>query len=120
MLLTSEWADWSADQLDRLGDEELAINQLIYAEVSYSFASQDDLDRYVGDVGLLRLDLPWKAAFAAGQAYLDYRRRGGPRTSPMPVFYIGAHALVAEMAVLTRDTRRFRTYFPNVRLIAPY
>lgn len=70
-------------------------------------------------IGILRLDLPWEAAFLAGQKYVYYRRRGGPRTSPMPDFYIGAHAFVSGLTLLTRDAKADRTYFPELKLVAP-
>jgi predicted nucleic acid-binding protein len=115
-----EWADWSSEALTRLGDEStLAINPIIYAEVSIHLRTIEEMDDVVPDRHFRRLDLPYEAAFLAGKAFLAYRRRGGMKTMPLADFYIGAHAAVSEMRLLTRDARRYRTYFPTVPLIAP-
>lgn len=115
-----QWADWSTEALAFATDEStLAINPIIYAEVSVRVASIEDLDALLPTVSFLRLDLPYQAGFLAGKAFLAYRRRGGSRSNPLADFYIGAHAAVSEMRVLTRDARRYRTYFPTVPLIAP-
>ena len=115
-----EWADWSSEALTRLGDEStLAINPIIYAEVSIHLRTIEEMDDVVPDRHFRRLDLPYEAAFLAGKAFLAYRRRGGVKTMPLADFYIGAHAAVSEMRLLTRDARRYRTYFPTVSLIAP-
>ena len=114
------WYTWSEQQLIQcaaLG--ELVINPIIYAEVSISFASADEAD-HVLNQGFFRLEpLPYEAAFQAGQAFLAYRRRGGDRRSPLPDFYIGAHAMTVGLSLLTRDANRYRTYFPSVQLISP-
>jgi predicted nucleic acid-binding protein len=115
-----EWADWSSEALTRLGDEStLAINPIIYAEVSIHLRTIEEMDDVVPDRHFRRLDLPYEAAFLAGKAFLAYRRRGGLKTMPLADFYIGAHAAVSEMRLLTRDARRYRTYFPTVSVIAP-
>ena len=116
----AEWAQWSIDALAvaRL-DATPAINQLVYAEVSMGFAAAEDFDDVLALLQLKRLNLPWEAAFLAGKAFMDYRRRGGNRTSPLPDFYIGAHAAVAGLTLLTRDATRYRTYFPRLEIIAP-
>jgi predicted nucleic acid-binding protein len=115
-----QWADWSSDALSSASDESvLAINPIIYAEVSVRVASIEDLDALLPTTGFLRLDLPYQAGFLAGKAFLDYRRRGGGKSNPLADFYIGAHAAVSGMRLLTRDARRYRTYFPTVPLIAP-
>jgi len=114
------WFDWSADQLARAANaSRLAINPLIYAEVSIGFERIEDLDLALPPEVFARLPLPWAAAFLAGKCYLAYRRRGGERPSPLPDFYIGAHAAVEGMALLTRDPRPYRSYLPTLRLIAP-
>jgi len=95
------------------------INPLIYAETSLAFDSVSELDRELDALLLERLQLPFEAGFGAGRAFLEYRRAGGARSSPMPDFYIGAHAALEGLTLLTRDTRRFRTYFPSVALISP-
>jgi predicted nucleic acid-binding protein len=114
------WADWSSRALEQAANESpLAINALIYAEVSISFAKIEDLEGALPSTIYRREPLPYEAAFLAGKAFLHYRRRGGAKTAPLPDFYIGAHAAVAGFRVLTRDPRRYRTYFPTVDLIAP-
>jgi len=113
------WFDWSSAALGRCADEgALAINPLIYAEVSIRFSRIEDFEAALGR-DFERRALPWPAAFLAGKCYLDYRKRGGARSSPLPDFYIGAHAAVEELRLLSRDARRYRTYFPKVRLVAP-
>jgi predicted nucleic acid-binding protein len=115
-----EWGDWSSEALAVASDESmLAINPIIYAEVSIRVASIEDLDALLPTTEFLRLALPYEAGFLAGKAFLAYRRRGGGRTNPLADFYIGAHAAVAGMRILTRDARRYRTSFPTVPLIAP-
>ena len=114
----SLWHDWSEDQLRRYRHEGLAINQVIYAEASVGFRSMDEFNARLGQF-IVRLELPWEAAFAAGKAFLAYRQRGGIRTSPLPDFYIGAHAQVSGLKLLTRDARRYRSYFPDIEIVAP-
>lgn len=114
-----QWSHWSQVALDRLVDDELIINPLIYAEVSIGFARIEDLDNALSTTLLKREQLPYEAGFLAGKAYMSYRRRGGSRTSPFADFYIGAHAAIRGYRLLTRDPKRYRTYFPNVELIAP-
>ena len=114
------WGRWSEDQLAACADRSLlAINPIVYAEVSIGFARIEDLDDALPVELLERRALPSAAAFLAGKCFLAYRRHGGRRAAPLPDFYIGAHAAVAGMALLTRDPRRYRTYFPTVHLIAP-
>ena len=114
------WFAWSEDALARCADESiLAINPIIYAEVSIRFARIEDLETALPETAFRRLPLPWEAAFLAGKCFLKYRRRGGGKGSPLPDFYIGAHAAVAGTQLLTRDASRYRAYFPGLRLIAP-
>jgi predicted nucleic acid-binding protein len=114
------WARWSAEALETAADESsLAINALIYAEISIGYERVEDLEEAIPSQTFRREPLPYEAAFLAGKAFLQYRRRGGIRTSPRPDFYIGAHAAVARFRILTRDARLYRTYFPTVGLIAP-
>ena len=120
VLAPSDWRAWSEDQLAKAADRgDLAINQVIYAEVAVGFASQDRLERTLQGVGLVRLGLPWAASWLVARAFRDYRRQGGPRTTPLPDLFIGAHAAVAGLQLLTRDPRRVRAYFPEVALVAP-
>jgi predicted nucleic acid-binding protein len=114
------WFDWSSQALESAGNESpLAINAIIYAEVSIGFQRIEDLESAIPSSLFRRDALPFEAAFLAGKAFVQYRRRGGGRTTPLPDFYIGAHAAVAGFRLLTRDARRYRTYFPSVELIAP-
>lgn len=119
LLTGSDWADRVADEMERIADDTFAINPLIYAEVSIPYPSLEELDADLNRLVLARLDLPWEAAFLAGRAFQAYKRRGGLRTSPMPDFYIGAHAVVSGLTLLTREAKRYRTYFPNLDVIAP-
>ena len=114
------WGDWSARALARSADEAiLVINALVYAEVSIGFHTIEDLEDALPADVYRREDLPYEAAFLAGKCFLRYRRAGGTRRSPLPDFYIGAHAAVAGYRLLTRDAGRYRTYFPTLDLIAP-
>jgi predicted nucleic acid-binding protein len=114
------WFEWSAAQLARLGDERLlVINPIVYAEVSISFARIEDLDEALPPALFRHDSLPYDAAFLAGKAFLKYRRAGGKRVSPLPDFYIGAHAAIEGFTLLTRDAARYRTYFAAVELVAP-
>jgi predicted nucleic acid-binding protein len=114
------WADWSSRALEAAANESpLAINALIYAEVSIGFERIEQLEQAIPSNTFRREPLPYEAAFLAGKAFLKYRRRGGQRTSPLPDFYIGAHAAVSGFRILTRDPRRYRKYFPTVDIISP-
>ncbi len=114
------WGRWSKQALrDALAIGEVGINPVIYAEISVRFGDHASLDAGLNELTLERLQLPYEAAFLAGRAFRRYRRAGGVRSSPLPDFFIGAHAEVADITVLTRDVSRFRTYFPSVRLISP-
>ena len=116
----SRWLSWSATALRRFANEQLlVINPIIYAEISIGFEQPEDVEAAVPSDIYRREPLPYDAAFLAGKAFLDYRRRGGSKTSPLPDFYIGAHAAVRRYRLLTRDAARYRTYFPAVELIAP-
>lgn len=114
------WAGWSLDRLEALGNQApLVINPLILAELSPRFERAADLEQALVGLPLRRDALPWDAAFLAGQAFKAYRTQHGIKTSPLPDFYIGAHALVAGMRLLTRDAARYAGYFPKLTLIAP-
>jgi predicted nucleic acid-binding protein len=116
----ASWADWSEKALaEAAADEELVINPIIYAEVSIAFKTAKPLDRALQQLGIDLFELPYPAAFIAGKAFMKYRRKGGMKRSPLPDFYIGAHAQEAGLRLLTRDPKRYRTYFPAVALIAP-
>ena len=115
-----QWADWSAEQIAAAMDSGRGvINPLIYAGVSVGYETIEELDELLPATDYEREPLPYVAGFAAGKAYLRYRRSGGDKRSPMPDFYIGAHAAIAGYRLLTRDVRRYRTYFPTIEIIAP-
>lgn len=112
------WASWSEIALREAAEHStLAINPIIFAEVSMKFARIEDADAALADFA--REPLPYEAGFLTGKAFLAYRKRGGTKRSPMPDFYVGAHAVVARMTLLTRDAARYRTYFPALNIIAP-
>lgn len=114
------WGAWSASALaEALDAGDVVINQIVYAEVSTGFSRIEALEDALPASQIMREDLPWAAGFVAGKAFLSYRRRGGTRATPLPDFYIGAHAAVKRMPLLTRDRARYATYFPSVRLITP-
>ncbi|KOX17131.1 DNA-binding protein [Nocardiopsis sp. NRRL B-16309] len=114
------WVEWSVRALEEAADQgPLVINPLVYAEISIRFSRVEDLERELGD-DFVRSPLPWDAAFLAGKAFVTYRRNGGTKASTLPDFYIGAHAAVSGLQLLSRDARRFRTYFPSVKLVSPH
>jgi predicted nucleic acid-binding protein len=115
-----EWFTWSSEALEEWAEESvLVINPIIYAEVSVRFARIEELEEALPSARFRRDALPWEAGFLAGKCFLEYRQRGGAKQSPLPDFYIGAHAAVAGMKLLTRDAARYRTYFPKLQIIAP-
>lgn len=112
------WESWSAGALQDAADRgAIAIDQIIYAEVSTRFSRIEDCDDVLVD--FRRESMPWPAAYLAARAHRNYRLRGGARTTTLPDFLIGAHAAVSNFVLLTRDAARYRTYFPTVRLICP-
>ncbi len=114
------WRGWSERTLeDAIADGSVAINPIIYAEVALDFDDERALDRWLRNLDIQKLPLPYEAAFGASRAYQHYRRAGGQRRSPLPDFYIGAHGSMDGLTLITRDARRYRTYFPSLRLIAP-
>ena len=116
----AQWADWSETTLERYATSQTpTINPIIYAEVSIGFARIEELEAALAGCGVQLLAIPKEALFLAGKAFLTYKRRGGPKQSPLPDFFIGAHAAVSGLSLLTRDTARYQSYFPGVRLITP-
>lgn len=114
------WGRWSQDALGRAAERgPLGVNPIIFAELCLGFEREGLLETALSDAGVRRLPLPDRAAWPAARAFAAYRRRGGDRTAPLPDFFIGAHALVERLTLLTRDARRYRTYFPGARVIAP-
>ena len=114
------WCSWSADALERCADAcVLCVNPIIYGEISIRFKSMEELEEALPDHMFRRLPLPWEAAFLAGKCFVAYQRRGGVRRSPLPDFYIGAHAATRGMRLLTRDAARYRSYFPKLDILSP-
>lgn len=116
----ARWADWSARHIATAVETgRVVINPLIYAEVSVGYETFEELDELLPASDFEREPLPFLAGFAAGKAFVRYRRGGGGKRSPLPDFYIGAHAVLAGYRLLTRDARRYRSYFPALAIIAP-
>ncbi len=114
------WGEWSQGQLDAwAARDELGINAVIYAELSIAYVRIEELEDTVHTAGLRFLEIPREALFLAGKAFLAYRKQGGTRTGVLPDFFIGAHAAVMGLPLLTREAARYRTYFPGVALITP-
>lgn len=121
VIAPSDWRPWSEARLTEAFDAgEVAINQVVYAEVAVGYTSQDRLERALGGLGVTRLNLPFSAAWRVAKAFSEYRQAGGPRRTALPDFFIAAHAAAADLTLLTRDPARVRTYFPEVRTIAPH
>jgi predicted nucleic acid-binding protein len=116
----SEWQDWSIARLDECRRHDaLATNEIVFAELSARLSSESDVHSVLAQLAISFERIPTAALFAAGQVFRRYRAAGGSRTSVLPDFFIGAHAQVARVPILTRDVRPYRRYFPNVTLIAP-
>jgi predicted nucleic acid-binding protein len=114
------WGDWSQQQLDAAARREaLAINDIVYAELCVGYRRMEEVDCLIAKVGLLIDAIPRRALFLAAKAFQRYRRSGGIKTGVLPDFVIGAHAVVADAALITRDPARYRSYFPGIELIAP-
>jgi len=111
------WADWSLRTLEQQ-KEALAINPIIYAEVSVKIQSIEQLDDILRS--FKRLNLPYEAGFLAGKAFFSYKQNEGVKTNPLPDFFIGAHAAILAMPLITRDIQRYKTYFPTLKLVSPY
>ncbi len=115
-----EWADWSISQLRaRSKIDRLAINPIIYSELSLTFSTVEALDQTIADLGLILIEIPRPALFLAGKAFVRYRRSGGNKSNVLGDFFIGAHAAVSGYPVLTGDRGRYGSYFPSVMLITP-
>lgn len=114
------WFNWSSETLAFYADTHtLIINPIIYSEVSIGYQKMEDVDTVLPPSYFRRMPIPWEAAFYAGKSFLQYRKRGGTKRIPLPDFFIGAHADFLDIELITRDTARFRTYFPELRLITP-
>tara|TARA_Y100000815_G_scaffold53969_1_gene43788 strand:+ start:2238 stop:2642 length:405 start_codon:yes stop_codon:yes gene_type:complete len=114
------WADWSVAQLEAASlNGPLLINDVVYAELAVRYDRVEHLEEFVDEAGLVIAPMPRAALFLAGKVFTQYRRSGGSRTGVLPDFFIGAHAAVSELPLLTRDVGRYRTYFPSLKLITP-
>ena len=115
-----DWYGWSSTNLETLAQENLvAINSIIYAEVSIGFQKIEEVEELFAPKFFIREMIPWEASILAGKCFLAYRKKGGVKSSPLPDFFIGAHAMVRGWPLLTRDSARYRTYFPKLDLICP-
>ena len=115
-----KWSEWSGRALAECAEHTiLIINPLIYAEVSVGYTTIEALNAALPTTLYQREPLPWEGGFLAGKCFLAYRRRGGLRNSPLPEFYIGAHAARGQLALRTRDAARYRSYFPTIEILAP-
>ena len=120
MTQDKNWFHWSSEVLDFYSENNiLGINAVIYGEVSIRFEKIEDLEKSLPAELIQRFSLPWEAAFLAGKCFALYRQRGGSKLHTLPDFFIGAHAAIAGMTLMTRDAARYRTYFPALKLIAP-
>ncbi len=120
LVADTDWLDWSRQVLATcLRTGPVHINPVIYAEIGARFADPRELDEFVPPSSFKRSALPYSAAFLAGRAHQAYRLRGGVRLATLPDFFIGAHALVSGLTIVTRDARRYRDAFPRVRVVAP-
>ncbi len=114
------WAEWSQRQLERAAaQDELGINDIVYAELSVRYATIEELDAMIREASLISAAIPPPALFLAGKAFQRYRSAGGVKTGVLPDFFIGAHAVISDSLLITRDAARYRTYFPRITLIAP-
>lgn len=115
-----QWADWSVQQLRFQSKiHRLVINPIVYSELSLTFSTAEALDQTIAGLGLAMIEIPKPALFLAGKAFVRYRRQGGTKGNVLGDFFIGAHAAVSGLQILTRDTKRYRSYFPSVVLVAP-
>ncbi len=114
------WYEWSNRALEQCAEEQpLVVNPVVFAEVSGGFDRIEDLNRALPTETFERRSIPWEAAFLAGKCFVQYRRRGGRRSAPLPDFFIGAHATVEGLGLITRDAARYRTYFPKLDIVSP-
>jgi predicted nucleic acid-binding protein len=114
------WADWSRAQLNVAATvDEIAINDVVYAELAAGYQRHEEVDQFIVRAGLALMRTPRPALFLAGKAFQRYRRAGGVRTGVLSDFFIGAHSVIADAPLITRDGRRYRTYFPGIELIIP-
>lgn len=116
----SVWFEWSSTKMKELSTKDIFIvNSIIYSEVSIGYHRIEEVESLFTPSYFVREPIPWEACFLAGKCFLQYRKKGGTRTSPLPDFFIGSHALVRGCHLLTRDAARYKTYFPKLHLITP-
>ena len=114
------WGDWSEKIVDQYSQTNtLFVNSIVYTEVSIGFDKIEELEKAIDQIGIKVLEIPREALFLTGKVFLKYRRNKGTKSSPLPDFFIGAHASVSSFELITRDITKFRTYFPQVKLIHP-
>ena len=114
------WADWSEQILDQYSQTNtLYINSIIYTEISIGFDKIEEVEKAISKLGIKVLEIPREALFLTGKAFVKYRKNKGTKNSPLPDFFIGAHAAVSQFNLITRDSAKYKTYFPQVRLIHP-
>jgi predicted nucleic acid-binding protein len=115
-----KWMEWSSLTLEKHANRnQLIINPIIYAEISIGYQKIEEVENRISPEIFKRASIPWEAAFLAGKAFLKYRKSGGHRSLPLPDFFIGAHAMIENLPLLTRDTKRLTYYYPKIKLIAP-
>ena|SRR3989338_1099017 len=115
-----KWFEWSSEMIEEQASRStLLINPIIYAEVSVGFKKIEELEAVISQTFFKRTPLPWEAAFLAGKVFFQYRRSGGQRALPLPDFFIGAHAVIENFYLLTRDTKRFQHYYPTLQILSP-
>jgi predicted nucleic acid-binding protein len=114
------WADWSETTLEQYSQTNtLYINSIVYAEISIGFNKIEEVENAINQLDIKVLEIPREALFLAGKIFLNYRKNKGTKLSPLPDFFIGAHVSISKFALITRDTRNYKTYFPQVKLIQP-
>ncbi len=116
----SKWADWSEKILDRYSQTNtLYINSIVYTEISIGFNKIEEVEYVIDQLGIKVLEMPREALFLAGKVFQKYRKNKGPKSSTLPDFFIGSHATISSFALITRDISRYKTYFPQLRIIGP-
>ena len=114
------WVEWSESILEKYSQTNtLYINSIVYTEISIGFNKVEEVEKAISQLGIKVLEIPREALFLTGKAYLKYRKNKGTKNSPLPDFFIGAHVSVEKFDLITRDTNKYKTYFPQVKLIHP-
>jgi hypothetical protein len=115
-----KWADWSEEILDRYSQTNtLHINSIVYTEISIGFNKVEEVEHVIDQLGIRVLEIPREALFLAGKVFQKYRKNKGTKSSALPDFFIGSHAMISSFALITRDISRYKTYFPQLRIISP-